>query len=1079
MDKRPADPNDAFSWLGDDLIERIGRGVPLVVFGAGGQFGGAGDKPKQTSKRFREFMGRLPELCITKLGVLGDNDPTHGNKQLRTFFDDVRGGRPGTLFVEDRLAALLAMSCDLLDGVDKIERVLLADRLVSAAVTGAIYVDIATSRRPSIFSDLPPLTPIEEMLLKAMDAEGMEVSCQVGFEPYVVDFLVASGANRLVVEADGAAFHDAEADSIRDSYIRERHGLETLRFSGSEIYADASQCASRVKRTMNAGAQVTDPYTYEGLETLDPSQRAAVEHFGGDARVLAPAGSGKTKVLVNRIVWLINHGVSASSLLVLAFNRKAASQLEDRLATLGVPVGKGREGDEGVWIATLNSFGNRVLANEGITRQLLDRPWKEKQLVEEATKVMGESLGGMRGEDPLSILTREIARVRRGLRSPAGIQVEVSQPSGKRSIAIDTLWSAVRSIQERKGVITFDDQIYLATELLAKEPVLRRNWQRRFKHVLVDEYQDLNDAQITLMRILTSGGASIFAVGDDDQMIYSWRDANVVNLLDSFEHAYPGVTDHLLEVNYRCAKPIVRTSQRLISRNQHRQTKRIKPAESAPDGRISFSQAEGAALLGDDLVEFLNEERSNSGRRWQEMAVLTRTNIQLLSAAVALDRAGIPRGALPRIRLFSTPAAKRLYAYLCLIRDGIKGMRGEDLADIVNRPNRFVQNEDVERLRNSHEPWISLNLLAYGCPETKKPNKELQALILELGELIAMATEEAPSAVDVVDSILARFQFSTKPDDSIRTAEEATDDFVLHVMREEARDHVDIDDLITHMSRQARGEMGEAPEEPDREGQSSLEVEKEDQDVVVLSTIHGAKGREWPVVCMFDASRPASNTQRSDTEVEEERRVFYVGMTRAALRLHFSCVTGAPERFLVEAFLPDELIGKGPHIAAGWIRGRIDLLERIRRRSDDTETALRAAEDELSSLVSGEKAVALGQRRSVLIHMRDDLQSQMTNLSRERPVGLIKRIFKDGRSSKSITREMSVFGSRLDSLDAQVRSIDVDIETTQTQPDKLMERAQAKILDLRSAIQSSRDERLDVEGEMSDVETVWQHLPLG
>ena len=1062
-------------WLGEAMVERLRQGVPIIIFGAAGLFEGSRFKSKEVGAKFKELRDQLDELRITKLGRIDELDPARERLRLHAFMNDIAGRRPRMMFVDDSFEAFSRGSCAALDHKDAVGRVLMVDTFMTSVLADAILVDLSSSHSPHFANKHCPMTPIEEKLHAAMSSAGLEVSCQITFEPYVIDFLVSLDGSRAVVEADGAGFHDAEADRIRDERLKERYGLKTIRFSGSEIHADAMSCARNVKRFLMNSSETVGKYPYEGFEALDASQRAAVQHSNGDARVLAPAGSGKTKVLVNRVIWLLNQGVPPSRILVLAFNRKAAGQLENRLGVLGVAIGKGRNDDTGVWVATLNSFGNRVLINEGVTSQLLDQPWKERELVIEALEKMGERLVGMRGEDPFSKLTREIARIRRGLRSPAELEVEVSQPGGRRAIAIDVLWAAVRDIQKRKGLITFDDQIFLATDLLLRDPTIRRIWQMRFRHVLVDEYQDLNDTQITLMRILTSGPARIFAVGDDDQVIYSWRDANVVNLLENFKNAYPGMTDHLLQINYRCAKPIVRTSQRLISNNKRRQPKNIKPAENAPEGHISMASAEGAIPLGDDVVNFLRNQRNKSGRTWREMAVLTRTNVQLLFAAVALDRADIPRSTLPRVRLYSTPVARRLFAYLSIVSAGQFGGRSEDFAEIINRPNRFVRNEDVERLRASGDPWLLLDLWAHGCPGATRPNKEIKTLIEGLLQLSDVAADEASRPIDVVDGVLARFRFAAERDESTRTADEATDEVILHVIREEARGHPRVKNLLEYMAYRAKDEMGEL--NPEEEANKSTPEEEVEEDRVTLSTIHGAKGREWPAVCMFDASLTGPQSKRTDADEEEERRVFYVGMTRAAVALHFNFVAGKADPFLAEAVLPRTLIGKSEKEALHWVREQKKLLERKLQEIEDTDRAVKAAQDELSRLSSGERLHGLERRGSELIATRDVLQKRVGGLAHEQPAGLLVRIFKGGRSSTSISREMTVLGERLSSLDAQIREITQMIKETRSQTSELVADTRGRISALEKALVSLVDQTREISGEMSDVEVAWNHLP--
>jgi superfamily I DNA/RNA helicase/very-short-patch-repair endonuclease len=1067
-----------FVWLNEALLDRLNRGIPLIIFGAETQFVDNSFKSEAVREQFRGLREKLPGLKVTRLRNLDEVDPLVESGRFNDFVDDVTSGCPRVLFVDERMDGLVSRSCAALAGDDLISRVLLADKLVSAILADAIHVDISKPTEAYVSRDLPPMTPIEDALYREMTALGLNVGCQVTLEPFIADFIISAQGIRLVVEADGAAFHDPENDRIRDQRIKDEYGLETVRFSGSDIFANAENCAKQVQRILEGAASHSVEYAFEGLDFLDPSQRAAVDHLGGDARILAPAGSGKTKVLVNRAIRLLNRGVPPSSILVLAFNKKAALQLEDRLGVLGVPVSKGREGDPGVWVATLNAFGNRVLKSEGVTSKLLDKPWKEKNLVEEAASAIGEHLIGMRGEDPMATLTQEIARVRRGLRSPAEIEVEIPQPSGTRSIALDSLWSAVRDIQKRKNLITFDDQIFLAADLMLREPTIRHLWQKRFKYVLVDEYQDLNAAQIMLMRILTAGPATIFAVGDDDQSIYSWRDANVVNFLDNFKVSYPGMSDYNLEINYRCPKPIVRTSQRLIRKNKRRHPKIIRPAAIAPEGQITISRAEGLMPLGEDLVKFFNDVRRSNGNEWRDMAVLTRTNVQLLAAAVALDRAGIPRDALPRLRLFSTPVAKRLLAYLSIVSDGPYAMKGDDVAEIINRPNRFVKNENADRLRSAKVPWIEINLLTYGCPDKYRSNKELRDFVDDVVKLSRLASSETSTAVDIVDAILDRFKFAVEKDESTKSADDATDEVVLHVIREAARDYLHIQDFIKHATVSAKHELGELEEGP--EDKFDEPENEEQRDRVSLNTVHGAKGREWPVVCMFDASRTSSNSKGDGVaDEEEERRVFYVGMTRSAGMLHFSYVFGKADPFIGGALLPDELISKEANEAVPWLNKQQVILTRAERELEDGQTAAQNIENEISDLSSGKTVISLENREKELEVMRDDLQTQMVELSRLKPDGFFKRIFKGGKSSAAISREISVIGDRLASLDRQVEDVRRTITSTREQVQELVSGARERLSNQRLSILELEDKLLELNGSLMDVQLAKSHMPLG
>ena len=250
MSSDPAD--DPLDWLNDDLVARLAAGTPLVILGASGLFDGNNFKSDTHRQRFKDLRLRINDIRITGIGRFRDIEVARETKRLQGFVDDVAKGAPRVLFVEDTLAELRGLSIGPLDGGEAIDRMLLADQLINVIMTDAIRVDVSTSERPASSSDLPPLTPIEGSLREAMLKRGLDVRCQVGFEPYVVDFVVGPEGNRVIVEADGAEFHDAEADRIRDERNLERHGLRTIRFSGSSIHADAMSCAAQVERALGS-----------------------------------------------------------------------------------------------------------------------------------------------------------------------------------------------------------------------------------------------------------------------------------------------------------------------------------------------------------------------------------------------------------------------------------------------------------------------------------------------------------------------------------------------------------------------------------------------------------------------------------------------------------------------------------------------------------------------------------------------------------------------------------------------------------------------------------------------------------
>ena len=993
----------------ESVIARIKAGITVAVFNCAEMFIGDGDVSLETPGPLVRLRRAIPELREVRLRSDAMSNPVEQRQKLAPILEHASGNIPQILFVDASQEEIELRSVDALSTIDSIEATFLADAIVAGVLKNAIVVKSPRSQPTTGTANALPMTVIEETLLAAMTADGLEVKPQVSFSPYVVDFLVGGAGTRLAVEADGAAFHDAERDAVRDKHLRERYGLRVERFSGSRIMRDPSGCVRAIRTALSErSSMIGDLYPYEGLADLDQSQRIAVEHRGSHARVLAPAGSGKTKVLVNRIIRLLNTGCSPEAILVLAFNKKAATQLEERLRALGVSVRRGPK-DYGVWVATLNSFGNRVLQTEGQKLGIIDSSLKEHKLVSDALAALGITLLPMRGVDQLATIALELARIRRGLRSPVERVVEIPQPSGTLTIGLQALWQSVRNLQASRNYLTFDDQIFLAADLLLREPMARHDWQSRFEHVLVDEYQDLNDAQILLLRVITGGMARIFAVGDDDQVIYSWRDARVVNLLEEFEVSYPGTTTFTLNVNYRCPKVVVRCAQRIIQWNTRRYPKNIVSAPVAPDGRLEIVPAQGLAALGKSVVDFLSECREQQGSAWRDMAVLARTKVQLLAAAVALDKAGIPRGPLPNIRLFSTPVGRWLIAYveLCHAPSTISGPR---LAAIINRPNRFIGKDVVERIsKTRRDPWLSLNLLAYGCPGGRAFNSHLRDLVVQCLEVRRLSRRSDIRPIDVVDAVVSRFSFATNRARGLQESDDANDEMILDIIRESARDFETINDFLNYAESQSRNEVGENIQSPADGAEASAEPQ---EDFVTLSTIHGAKGREWPVVSLFDLSQPTGKVPTPDEE-EEERRIVYVGITRASKMLHVSFAGGRASSFIGEAFVPDRLHLETDLRVVAWRREKYATAERLRRSIGDSQKAITSLAEETAKIESRRHFDELKHASSKAVERLESLQDQFIEIGKKRPGSLFARLFRGGSSAAQLSRDKQEVGKQI------------------------------------------------------------------
>lgn len=1056
------------------LALRLASGTPLVFFQSK-NFDDAENERARISAHIDAFKLRFPEARVLVLPNSGKHDPTKERVKLIAMRNECSAGVPHMLLVAGKLHDYERQSARALSEAVEIEEIFLADTLTTCIVPNAIILDEDAGRSNRVRTEMIPMTPIEERLFKGMKDAGLDVDCQISFDQYIVDFIVSNSRNRIAVEADGAAFHQAERDAERDRILRERYGLRVERFSGSRIFQNTAECVARIEKVLAEPDTGRQTFRYEGLENLDASQRAAVDHVGGHARVLAPAGSGKTKVLVNRAVKLLNRGCSPSSLLILAFNNKAARQIDDRLKALGIPVSAGPRDGTGVTVVTFNAFGARLLKAEGYSATLLDNPKKEKDFVRGALqKQMNLVVEPTRGFDPLGDCVKMLSRVRRGLQSPLEERFEVRKGKETINIPLLSVWDAVRSRQLSENVLTFDDQIYLPCDLLLSDHVVRRKWQAKFDHVLVDEYQDLNTAQILLLRLICGQNAQVFAVGDDDQCIYSWREASVQNLLDAFISAFPGTKDYPLEINYRCPKPIVRCSQRLIGHNKNRNSKTIVASSTAPSGTLAVTAAAGFDSLGQELVRFIQTSRSEMRARWNDVAILTRTKIQLLQAAVALDRAKIPRGPLPSLRLYAHTVGKTLRSYLAVCRSPYDAC-GSDFTEIINRPNRFVTNNARDLFKDHEYPWAYLNDLAYGPADAPKAERHVIQLINDIRHIHQLSRRRDVCSIDLIDAICERFPFVSKTSRNIGAdADDETDDVILHVIRQDAFDYSDLNAFLAHAEQKARQEEG-----GDETGAViSDREENEDEERVALSTIHGAKGREWPIVCMFDTTQSGNYTSASPTAEEEERRLFYVGMTRAKSALQISFIENRPVRFVEEALSPiQNLCDVSSAKIERWFAENAEKLIELDNDIKAIDKRLAALAGQREDLKAGRVPQRFLAQLTANKDKREQLQRRLVEVTETRPSGILGRIFGSGMSGEEISKLIGSIERQITAAEADISSLEREIQSVKRDGPMHIAKIEHESDELIRDRKRTEKARQSVIGDREDLDRVRAVLP--
>ncbi len=598
----------------------------------------------------------------------------------------------------------------------------------------------------------------------------------------------------------------------------------------------------------------------EPFPDLNPAQRMAVEHAEGAVLVIAGAGSGKTRVLTARVAHLLAGGVAPEAVLAFTFTNRAAREMHERI---GRAVG---EPERRLWVGTFHATGVRILRREARTGSvpglgadfvIYDREDQESVLGE-VIQGLGLPEGALRTGDVL----RRISDAKGALVTSDEFGRLAASPHERR---IAECYRGYQQALRAQGALDFDDLIAEVVLLMHARPDIGQRYQQRFRHVLVDEYQDTNHAQFRLAQALASGHGNLFVVGDDDQSIYGWRGADLANVLD-FEQAFPGAAVIRLEQNYRSTANILHAANAVIAHNRHRKGKRLWCGRE--DGaRLRF------VLAADELDEarrvraFL-QKRQRAGGRLDAVAVLYRTNAQSRALETELRQQGLRYEIVGGISFYARREVKDLLAYLRLAAnpaDRVAFWR------VWNTPRRGLGDALRSRLE---------------ARDPERPLEALRALAAE-GALKGGARHGAESFLGLMDELRARL--GEPPAQLLRLAIERTE--YLRVLDEsgegDAADRrANVEELLAAAlefapSEGVDGVLGFLAETALLTDADRLE---EGADRVLLLTAHVAKGLEFPVVVVVGLEEglfPHAAASEDERELEEERRLFYVALTRA------------------------------------------------------------------------------------------------------------------------------------------------------------------------------------------------------
>ncbi len=631
------------------------------------------------------------------------------------------------------------------------------------------------------------------------------------------------------------------------------------------------------------------------LEGLNDAQLEAVQTTSGPLLILAGAGSGKTKTLTHRIAYLISEqAIWPNQILAVTFTNKAAREMRERLGKLLNENSQRR--DFMPWMGTFHGICVRLLRMEGqaigIARNYVIYDEDDRlALVKQAMKQLSISDRDIKP----SAAVAAISKAKNDLITPPEFELTVHYPYQKNVAKIYALYEKLRSAA---GALDFDDLLLETVRLLRDHPDLRENWRRQFKHILIDEYQDTNAAQYQIVKLLVNDDKNICVVGDDWQSIYSWRGADFTNILN-FERDFKGAKVIKLEQNYRSTGNILDAAHNVISKNVQRTDKKLWTAAGAGapvQVHGVYDETEESRMVAERIASHVMMK----ARSYSDFAVLYRTNALSYTLERAFIQMRIPYQIVGGIRFYDRKEIKDIIAYLKLLFQPNDRM---SFSRVANVPTRGVGPTSLERFLT----WQSdsgLDILeALGQLEQTSnvmAGGKAKTSLIDLGNKLRaiQADLETSSPAEIIERILKATDYKHYINDGTPGGEEREEN--LGSLVSDAGNFASLQDFLEEVALM-----------------SSADTASDDAKVTLM-TLHAAKGLEFPVVFMIgleEGIMPHARVfEAGPAELEEERRLCYVGMTRAKEELHLSYAArrlqfGQPNYNPVSRFIAD--MGEG------------------------------------------------------------------------------------------------------------------------------------------------------------------------
>jgi len=675
------------------------------------------------------------------------------------------------------------------------------------------------------------------------------------------------------------------------------------------------------------------------LQHLNDPQREAVQHVNGPLLILAGAGSGKTRVIVCRIAYLISQSVRPWNILAVTFTNKAAAEMRHRVDLL-LP-GQGR----GAWVSTFHSFCAQFLRVE--SKRIGMDPnfviYDDSDQLSVVKEVLKEMLLNDKQCPPGQVLNA-ISRAKDELLDAESYHIHAQAKNDPFRERVARVYEAYQKKLKTANAFDFGDLIMRTVEIFRDFPDIRQKYQKRFHFIMVDEYQDTNHAQYLLIKYLSGETKNVCVVGDDDQSIYSWRGATIRNILE-FERDYPGTKIVKLEQNYRSTKKILEGAARLIAHNEKRKEKTLWTENDEGDS-VQFvemmNEQEEARFCIDEVIRLKNK----NGLEFRDVAIFYRTNAQSRVFEDALRRANIPYTIVGALRFYERAEIKDALAYLKLV---VNDKDSLSLKRVVNIPARGMGKNSLglleqyaashgtslyESLNRAHAisgisssarqgalTFVDLIQQFQKLAENKSASVVVRRVLEESGywDHWAEAAEDDPEAAERLDNLQELINAAKDFEEKIAT--QVSLESVIASDQGERSNLIDLTNEIASSLDAPRNDNALVRFLQEISLMSDLDEWKDSGGVVTLMTVHLAKGLEFPLVFVTGLEEglfPIGDAAFDQDELEEERRLGYVAMTRAMKKLYLTCAASRrifgsprmnlPSRFIEEAGIKETAV---------------------------------------------------------------------------------------------------------------------------------------------------------------------------